>query len=213
MSGPIKPITTAPAAFSGIVDKLNEVIAANPPLQAGKGIKIDTAKENRIISIKLTADDIEQIVGLNALRRTLPFQAYLTAASQIKINAASRLYKSISSTDTLTVSALSTAITLASNTCVWVQVTVSSLAATAATIASGTAYPTLVVTSGSPAAQTQFNVPLGKVTATNPTAPGFEFSISGTAYHFEQCLFNHLLAELRVVNNVPVLFGMPYSGG
>jgi hypothetical protein len=58
MSGPIKPITTAPAAFSGIVDKLNEVIAANPPLQAGKGIRIDTAKENRIVSIVLTDDDI-----------------------------------------------------------------------------------------------------------------------------------------------------------
>jgi hypothetical protein len=62
MSAKITPITTAPAAFSGIVAKLNEVIAANPPLQAGKGISITPAKENTIISIKLTADDINQVL-------------------------------------------------------------------------------------------------------------------------------------------------------
>jgi len=142
----------------------------------------------------------------------LPFQAYLSSATEIKINASSRLYKSISTTDTLTVSALSTAITLASNTCVWVQVTVSSLTATAATIASGTAYPTMVVTSGSPAVQTQFNVPLGKVTATNPTAPGFEFTLSGTTYHFEQCLFSHLLIENRCNSGTPIIYGFPWIG-
>jgi len=62
MSAKITPITTAPAAFSGIVAKLNEVIAVNPPLQAGKGISITDAKENRIIAIKLTADDINQAI-------------------------------------------------------------------------------------------------------------------------------------------------------
>jgi len=64
MSGPITPITTAPAAFTGIVEKVNEIIAANPPLQAGKGIQIDTGKENRIVSIKLTENDINQAFNL-----------------------------------------------------------------------------------------------------------------------------------------------------
>lgn len=57
MSGPIKPIAKAPAAFAGIVDKLNEVIAANPPLQAGAGISISDAKENRIISVALNYEE------------------------------------------------------------------------------------------------------------------------------------------------------------
>ena len=57
MSAKITPITTAPAAFSGIVAKLNEVIAANPPLQAGSGIKIDTAQQNRIVSLNLDFEE------------------------------------------------------------------------------------------------------------------------------------------------------------
>lgn len=143
---------------------------------------------------------------------TFPFQAYLSSPTEIKINASSRLYKSISTTDTLTVSALSTAITLASNTCVWVRVTVSSLVPSLPVIISGTAYPALIVTSGSPSVQTQFNIPLGKVTATNTNAPGFEFNISGTAYHFEQCLFSHLLVENRAQSGVPIIYAFPYSG-
>ena len=65
MSGLITPITTAPAAFTGIVEKVNEIIAANPPLQAGKGIKITDAEYNRIISVKLTEDIIEPFINLS----------------------------------------------------------------------------------------------------------------------------------------------------
>lgn len=63
MSGLITPITTAPAAFTGIVEKVNEVIAANPPLQAGKGIAITDADLNRIISVKLTNDILSPFIN------------------------------------------------------------------------------------------------------------------------------------------------------
>jgi hypothetical protein len=52
MSGPITPITTAPAAFTGIVEKINEVIAANPPLEAGSGLMITRSKSNILINLK-----------------------------------------------------------------------------------------------------------------------------------------------------------------
>jgi hypothetical protein len=143
-----------------------------------------------------------------------PFKVALVtpATPTAAITASSRLYKSISTTDTQTITDLTTAFTLASNTHVWIQVTVSALAVTAASRQTGTAWPTLIVTSGTPAAQTQFNIPVGRVVASAPTKPGFEFSISGTAYHFEQCLFSHLLTESRCNNGTPVLFAFPWSG-
>ncbi len=151
----------------------------------------------------------------------LPFSVSLvTPASDTAptagLQVSSRIYKSISTTNTLSITDLGTAITLASNTYVWIQVTVSALAPTAAAIITGTAWPSLVVTSGSPAAQTQFNVPIGRVMATAPTKPGFEFSItiSGvtTYYHFEQCLFSHLLIEDRCNNGTPIIYAFPWGG-
>jgi len=90
------------------------------------------------------------------------------------------------------------------------------MAATAASRQTGTSFPSFVVTSGSPAAQTQFNVPIGRVDSTDPTKPGFEFSITAsgttTGYHFEQCLFSHLLIEARCDSGATTLYGFPWGG-
>lgn len=152
--------------------------------------------------------------GGGSARSILPFSVALvnSATPTAAVSAHSRLYKSISTTDTQTITDLSTAFTLANNTHVWIQVTVSSLAITAASRQTGTAWPSLVVTSGSPAAQTQFNIPVGRVVASDPNKPGFEFSIAGTKYHFEQCLFSHLLVENRCNNGTPIIYGFPWGG-
>ena len=144
-----------------------------------------------------------------------PFQVFVSsttdpAAPKARVLSSSRLYRSLSTTDTQSITGLNTDITLANNTRIWLQVTVSSLATTAASIQSGSAFPALVVLSGSN--QTQFNVPIGRVTASAPTAPGFEFDISGTTYHFEQCLFSHLLAENRCNSGTAIIYGFPFGG-
>jgi hypothetical protein len=51
MNSRIEPITTAPAAFTGIVEKVNEIIEGNPPLKAGVGIEITDSKNHRLISV------------------------------------------------------------------------------------------------------------------------------------------------------------------
>jgi hypothetical protein len=90
MSGPITPITTAPAAFIGIVEKINEVIAANPPLEAGKGIKITYAAENRLISVLPTAP-----------LAPLPFTLYnASEGATLKVGIAPGLVNQISPTYT-----------------------------------------------------------------------------------------------------------------
>lgn len=199
----IEKIKSVPAAFGNVAKKINEIIDANPPLKAGVGINITTSASNTLIAL----DTVKDNSFLHPFRVSLANAATPTA----NIIAESRAYTSLGTSAT-TITNLTTAFTLASNTYVWLQFTVSSLAVTAISRQTGTAWPSLVVTSGSPAAQTQFNVPIGKVTASKPTAPGFEFTISGTAYHFEQLLFSHLLVELRINNNLPVLYGYPFSG-
>ena len=142
-----------------------------------------------------------------------PFRVWLSDPATPKANiTGGRLYKSISATDTDGISDLTTEFVLAANTCVWIQVTVAALEVTAASRQTGTAWPALVVTSGSPAAETQFNIPVGRVVASGASKPGFEFAIAGVAYHFEQCLFAHLLVEDRCYNGTPILYGFPWGG-
>ena len=54
----IQKLLSVASAFIPIADKINEVIAANPPLTAGEGIQITDSKENRLISIKPAASAI-----------------------------------------------------------------------------------------------------------------------------------------------------------
>jgi hypothetical protein len=143
----------------------------------------------------------------------MPFEVYLSnpATPAANIRSTSRFY-AILGTSATSITDLTTEFTLANNTYVWLQVTVSSLAVTAVSRQTGTAWPSLIVTSGSPAVQTQFNVPIGKVTASNPYAPGFEFDLAGTIYHFEQCLFSHLLVENRAYSGTPIIYAFPWCG-
>lgn len=199
----VQKLTTVPLALTSIGEKVNEIIDANPPLKAGAGINISKSALHTLISI----EDQPQNIFYH------PFKVYLPDESSPSANilAESRVYTSIGTTST-TITNLTTAFTLASNTYVWLQFTVSSLSVTAISRQTGTAWPSLVVTTGTPATQTQFNVPIGRVTASNPDAPGFEFNLSGTTYHFEQCLFNHLLVMNTASGSVPIVYGFPWSG-
>jgi hypothetical protein len=203
----IEKLTSVPAAFEGIAEKVNEVIAAHPPLKAGENVTITQSEEHTLISVSQAS--INQSIARAGFNH--PFRVYLDTAGTAKILAESRAYTSLDTSAT-TITNLTTAFSLASNTYVWLQFTVSALAVTAISRQTGTAWPSLVVTSGSPITQTQFNVPIGKVTASKPTAPGFEFSISGTNYHFEQLLFSHLLVEFRFSATTAILYAYPWSG-
>jgi hypothetical protein len=204
-------ITNAPAAFSAIAGAINNHADLIKPLKAGKGIQIAQDGEKVLVSSFISQADINNLI---LPQISYPFKVFLEDEATPKANiiAESRAYTSLGTSAT-SITNLTTAFTLASNTYVWIQFTVSSLAVTAISRQTGTAWPSLVVTSGSPAAQTQFNVPVGKVTASKPTAPGFEFSISGTNYHFEQCLFSHLLVSGICNSGTPALYAFPFSGG
>jgi len=204
----IEKLSTIPAAFSSIGEKLNELIGANPPLKAGAGITITDSDDSRLIA--LDTGVISSYFN-NNFRFRHPFQVYLTTSGQANILTESRVYTSLRTSST-SITNLTTAFSLSSNTYVWLQFTVSSLVITNISRQTGTAWPSLVVTSGSPAAQNQFNVPIGKVTSSNPTAPGFEFKIPGASYHFEQCLFSHLLVEDRCEGGTPILYAFPWCG-
>ena len=206
----ITKLNAASPAFAQIAKKLNEVIDANPPIVGGTGIKVTDSTENRLITIDPFT--IQNVAGVGFYH---PFKVVLTNAATpaCAIIAESRLYSSLSTSASYTITSLTTAITLTSSTKIWLKVSVnSSLAPTAATIT--TSSPSdLVTTSGSPAAQTQFHVCIGKVTSgANADAPGFDFKISGTNYHFEQTLFNHLLIENRAKSRVPIIYAFPFSG-
>ena len=203
-------ITNAPAAFSAIAGAINNHADLIKPLKAGKGIQIAEDGEKTLVSSFIGQADINNLI---LPQISYPFKVFLEDEATPKANiiAESRAYTSLGTSAT-TITNLTTAFTLASNTYVWLQFTVSSLAVTAISRQTGTAWPSLVVTSGSPAAQTQFNVPIGKVTASKPTAPGFEFTVSGTSYHFEQLLFSHLLVEARLSSTTATIYAFPWSG-
>lgn len=149
-----------------------------------------------------------------------PFQVYVSDTStagtiKASIRASSRVYSLLTSFSSFLITDLVTEFTLATDTCVWLEFTVSSLTVTAVARKTGSAFPAPVVTSGSPAAQTQFNVPIGRVVASAPTKPGFEFFLAGAVYHFEQCLFSHLIVEGRTLSPTvatPVLYAFPFGG-
>jgi hypothetical protein len=61
--------------------------------------------------------------------------------------------------------------------------------------------------------QTDFWVLLAYVSAgANPTAPGYDFMITTTAYHLSQVCFTHLRTEIRVENGKPYIYAYPFVG-
>jgi hypothetical protein len=209
-------IRTGPENLKSVI---NLILAALDSVRCQPSADIDS-----LVTAEGTLNRLRQATGDGRRRESAflhPFRVSLSdtsdpAAPTAAISASSRLYKSISSTNTQAITDLTTAFALAIDTHVWIQVTVSSLAITAASRQTGTAWPTLVVTSGSPAVQSQFNIPIGRVVASAPTKPGFEFAITSggttTPYHFEQCLFSHLLAENRCNNGTTILYAFPWGG-
>lgn len=65
----IEKLDTAAPAFSPLAEKINEILEKNPPLEAGFAIKIDLSNERTLISLNLTAANLEQILtGAKAVR-------------------------------------------------------------------------------------------------------------------------------------------------
>jgi len=147
MSGPITPITTAPAAFTGIVEKVNEVIAANPPLQAGIGIQIQDAEYNRIISVIFPPPN------------PAPFVVTWDGISNLSVNGGFVLLGVLSTTP-YTVAALD----LTAGTHAWLKVTSSDGYTISGTpvIEVGTAFPTAQTFAGS---SYTLKIPIGFVSS------------------------------------------------
>lgn len=174
-------------------------------------------RENRLNIHQLVLDDVvltSDSAGEPATG-THPFQVRLSdsspSAPKARISASSRLYTALASTTTA-ISGIGDEIALGSSTKVWLKGTVnSSLVVTAASITT-TDPAGLITTTGSPATQTEFHLLIGKVTSGASGAPGFDFKIGTSDYHFEQTCFTHLLVEARCNNGVPVVYPFSFTG-
>lgn len=132
--------------------------------------------------------------------------------AQILSTTASYLHENYLAASGLTITALNTAFALASNTHAWIEVAIDSyVEITASELKTGTAFPEPFVSSGS--VQTQYNIPVGRVVAdAQPGMPGFDFTISSTAYHWQQLLREHQIMESYCFSGVPGLKAFPWQG-
>ena len=73
----VEKLSTVPSAFSAIAEKVNEVIDANPPLKAGRFIKITPSQQHVLISCDITAEAINTAIESTITERTF----YVTAGS------------------------------------------------------------------------------------------------------------------------------------
>jgi hypothetical protein len=142
-----------------------------------------------------------------------PFKVSLTDTSDpdeplAAITAKSLLYTNLSTLEPIT--ALTTPFVLTDTTKVWLKGTVASYELTGASITTVTPASPVTYASG---AQTEFHLLLGRVlVGVHPTAPGFPFTISGVAHHFEQMLNTHLLLRLICNSGEPALYPLAYAG-
>lgn len=206
-------ITTAPKAFAGFARRINALLKlgrAVVAMKAGKGLRVDVADGN--ILITLLPFEIP-----NSQRH--PFRVIDTSEGtliQAAIVPESYLHASLSATSPLTITDLAADFALTDTTHVWIEVTVNaSLVPTAAERVTGTAFPELIEAASG--AQTKFNIPVGRVVeitdpAAPPQSPGFDFTYSAGQYHFEQLLMSHLLASSTCNNGTPALYAFPWSG-
>jgi hypothetical protein len=126
----------------------------------------------------------------------------------VAIIAESRLYSDLSTAETIT--SLTTPITLGATTKIWLKGTVSAYEITGASITTTNPAGPITRSSGD---QTEFHVLIGKVVSgAQPTAPGFDFTLSGDDYHFEQTCFTHLLAKMQCESGSPALYPFAYTG-
>lgn len=109
-------------------------------------------------------------------------------------------------------------ITLAATTKVWLELDTSSFwsaGTITATIETGTTWPAGVTFSGSaPYASTESIVRIGQVGsgALPEGRDGFDLVISGTAYHWEQMLNDHLCVQVHTVDGKSAAMGAPFAG-
>lgn len=73
----VEKLSTVPSAFSAIAEKVNEVIDANPPLKAGRFIKITPSEQHALISCDITAEAINTAIESIIVERTF----YVSAGS------------------------------------------------------------------------------------------------------------------------------------
>ena len=139
-------------------------------------------------------------------------------AAAILSTTASYLHKSRVAANSQAITNLNTAFTLAADTHAWVEILVnSSLVITAAELKTGTAFPVLVVTAGSPAAQTKYNLPVGRVVSGFQAGmPGFDFTLgtppSTTEHHWQQLLREHQLMLEECFSGTPSMVAHPWQG-
>ncbi|NBW16190.1 MAG: hypothetical protein EBR82_50225 [Caulobacteraceae bacterium] len=80
----IEKLSTVPAAFSNIGEKVNELIDANPPLKAGAGITITDSEDSRLIALNLSTNSA-YFATLLAASRT--FYARATGGTSAAVTA------------------------------------------------------------------------------------------------------------------------------
>lgn len=108
-------------------------------------------------------------------------------------------------------------IVLTSTTKIWLHCVVGSgLSITSAEITTtgpSTDAERIKFNTATPPVQTDFWVLLAYVsTGTNATAPGYDFTITATAYHLSQVCFTHLRTEIRVESGKPFVYAYPFVG-
>jgi hypothetical protein len=214
-------IKVFPAFLQGMVDRVNALLKAVRPLDALEvTAPLTLSKTDKVARLGVSRPALQDALRgalIEAVTPPHPFQVTLTNPStpSATISANSYVWSGYTTAGTTeTITDLTTAITLAANTRVYLRLTVSSLAVTARAIVTATSAVANVVTSGSPAAQTQANWLIGRVGsgALPAGARGFNFAIGTDAYHFEQTLFDHLTTINACVNGTPSIILTPLPG-
>ena len=134
---------------------------------------------------------------------------------QILSTTASYLHDDYVASASVAITGLNDAFSMGSDTHAWIEISVSELAVTSAELMTGSAFPDLIETSGSPAVQTKYNLPVGRVVSdSQPGMPGFDFSLGAppVAYHWQQLLREHQITSTICFSGTPALVSAPWQG-
>jgi len=145
---------------------------------------------------------------------TVSYNGASLGTAQIKSTTASYLHKSRLASDSQGITGLNAAFSLSTDTHGWIEILVDAdIAVTAAELKTGSGFPALVVTAGTPLAQTQYNLPVGRVVAGKQVGmKGFGFKIAGSDYYWQQLLCAHQLLLADCYSGTPILASNPWQG-
>jgi hypothetical protein len=202
-----------PDTFAHVGRAVNSLIDLARPwtrVLGKNGIRVTVAEGNVIIDGKDLQNQGDG--GSDGTGSTYyhPFKVVPVSAfsNEVSILPESRLFSALSTPVTIT--ALTTPITLAATTKIWLKGTVASYEITGASITIVNPANPVTYASG---AQTEFHLLIGSVSSGfNENAPGFDFTIGGSEYHFEQMLNTHLLLRLICNDGQPALYPLAYAG-